>query len=220
MLYDRLIPHYEELLINYYDVADISIEGNKLKIADNESALIKLYNLCKSLPKEPLINHMETILIYGKQRKIPFNLLILVDEYQENLKKDFFIDIEKEYTHYKFSIFHKAYDYLVFSFIENHTNELEIKEKLNEFLYKEIKLPDFVIKKVENDLKNLFLSGFGIDFSKYIFELTLFSKQDQEYMAIFTNTDSGKQIVIQPIQMSEQTGDVYFAGKYESFLRL
>jgi len=220
MRYERINEHYERMILNHYDLAETTISGKYITINDTEVGLIKLHQICTSLPEHPLLKNIETILVYGKNRKTPFNLLTLIDEYQDYLKDDFFIDITKEYTYYKFSIFSKKYNYLVFSFIDNHTNEPEIKSKIEEFIYKEIKLPDFVIKQIESDFKESFLNGYDIDLSKYTFNLTLFSNNKNDYMGIFTNTESGKQIVIHPIQLNEQTGDVFFAGKFENFLRI
>lgn len=216
----KLKSHYEDLLIDFFPLVDVKTYDNEIEVNDNEENFIKLHKLCSMIPEEITINHIETIIVYGKNRLTPLNLLKLIDEYQPIISEEYFIDIRKEYEYFKFEIFHKEYEYKVFSFIDNHTNEESIKERLNEFIYKEIKLPQFVIEKIGEDLKNIFLNGFDINLDKYYFELTLASSDKSDYMAIFNHIETGKQIVIHPLQLSEQTGDVFFAGKFENFLRL
>ena len=216
----KLDKHYENLLIDFFPLIEIKSLNNEIEVDDSEENFIKLHKICSMIPPEVILQHIETIIVYGKNRLIPVSLLKLIDEYQPIIAEEYFIDIKKEYEYFKFEIFHKEYEYKVFSFIDNHTNEESIKEKINEFIYKEIKLPQFIIEKIEKDLKEIFLNGFDINFDKYFFELTLASTDRSDYMGIFNHIETGKQIVIHPIQLSEQTGDVFFAGKYENFLRL
>lgn len=51
-------------------------------------------------------------------------------------------------------------------------------------------------------------------------EVILASNDKADLMVIYTNKLSGKQISIHPIQINEQTGDVFFAGKFDNLLRL
>ena len=219
MLLEKISDHYEDVLLNYDDYV-ITKTSKGLQVDSEIEGLVKLHAICKKIPEDLLLNNVETIVLYAKAIRTPYNLLHLIDEYQGRFKETYFIDVKKEYQYFRFEVFHKIYDYKVFSFIDNHDNEDTIRSKLDEFLFKDVKLPDIVIKKIFEDIESSFLDGYDIDLSNYLKEVILASNDKADLMVIYTNKLSGKQISIHPIQINEQTGDVFFAGKFDNLLRL
>lgn len=220
MLLEKISDHYEDVLLKFYDDYVITKTSKGLQVDSEIEGLVKLHAICKNIPEDLLLNHVETIVLYAKAIRTPYNLLHLIDEYQDRFKDTYFIDARKEYQYFRFDIFHKKYDYKVFTFIDNHDNEDTIRGKLDEFLFKDVKLPDIVIKKIFEDIETSFLDGYDIDLSNYAKEVILASNDKTDLMVIYTNKLSGKQISIHPIQINEQTGDVFFAGKFDNLLRL
>jgi hypothetical protein len=220
MLLEKISDHYEDVLLKFYDDYVITKTNKGLQVDSEIEGLVKLHAICKNIPEDLLLNHVETIVLYAKAIRTPYNLLHLIDEYQDQFKETYFIDVKKEYQYFRFDIFHKKYDYKVFTFIDNHDNEDTIRGKLDEFLFKDVKLPDIVIKKIFEDIETSFLDGYDIDLSNYAKEVILASNDKTDLMVIYTNKLSGKQISIHPIQINEQTGDVFFAGKFDNLLRL
>ncbi len=220
MLLEKISDHYEDVLLNFYDDYVITKTSKGLQVDSEIEGLVKLHAICKKIPEDLLLNNVETIVLYAKAIRTPYNLLHLIDEYQDRFKETYFIDVKKEYQYFRFEVFHKIYDYKVFSFIDNHDNEDTIRSKLDEFLFKDVKLPDIVIKKIFEDIESSFLDGYDIDLSNYLKEVILASNDKADLMVIYTNKLSGKQISIHPIQINEQTGDVFFAGKFDNLLRL
>lgn len=220
MLLEKISDHYEEVLLQYYDDYVITKTKKGLLVDSEIEGLVKLHSICKNMPEDLLLNHVETIVLYAKAIRTPYSLLMLIDEYQDKFKETYFIDVKKEYQYFRFDIYHKKYDYKVFTFIDNHDNEDTIRGKLDEFLFKDVKLPDIVIKKIFEDIEHSFLDGYDIDLSNYVKEIILASSEKTDLMVIYTNKLSGKQISIHPIQINEQTGDVFFAGKFDNLLRL
>ena len=220
MLLEKISDHYEDVLLNFYDDYVITKTSKGLQVDSEIEGLVKLHAICKKIPEDLLLNNVETIVLYAKAIRTPYNLLHLIDEYQDRFKETYFIDVKKEYQYFRFEVFHKIYDYKVFSFIDNHDNEDTIRSKLDEFLFKDVKLPDIVIKKIFEDIESSFLDGYDIDLSNYMKEVILASNDKADLMVIYTNKLSGKQISIHPIQINEQTGDVFFAGKFDNLLRL
>lgn len=220
MLLEKISDHYEEVLLQYYDDYVITKTKKGLQVESEIEGLAKLHSICKNMPEDLLLNHVETIVLYAKAIRTPYNLLMLIDEYQDKFKETYFIDVKREYQYFRFDIYHKKYDYKVFTFIDNHDNEDTIRGKLDEFLFKDVKLPDIVIKKIFEDIEHSFLDGYDIDLSNYVKEIILASSEKTDLMVIYTNKLSGKQISIHPIQINEQTGDVFFAGKFDNLLRL
>ena len=220
MLLEKISDHYEDVLLKFYDDYVITKTSKGLQVDSEIEGLVKLHAICKKIPEDLLLNNVETIVLYAKAIRTPYNLLHLIDEYQDRFKETYFIDVKKEYQYFRFEVFHKIYDYKVFSFIDNHDNEDTIRSKLDEFLFKDVKLPDMVIKKIFEDIESSFLDGYDIDLSNYMKEVILASNDKADLMVIYTNKLSGKQISIHPIQINEQTGDVFFAGKFDNLLRL
>lgn len=220
MLLEKISDHYEDVLLKFYDDYVITKTSKGLQVDSEIEGLVKLHAICKNIPEDLLLNHVETIVLYAKAIRTPYNLLHLIDEYQDSFKETYFIDVKKEYQYFRFDIFHKNYDYKVFTFIDNHDNEDTIRGKLDEFLFKDVKLPDIVIKKIFEDIETSFLDGYDIDLTNYAKEVILASNDKTDLMVIYTNKLSGKQISIHPIQINEQTGDVFFAGKFDNLLRL
>lgn len=220
MLLEKISDHYEDVLLKFYDDYVITKTSKGLQVDSEIEGLVKLHAICKKIPEDLLLNNVETIVLYAKAIRTPYNLLYLIDEYQDRFKETYFIDVKKEYQYFRFEVFHKIYDYKVFSFIDNHDNEDTIRSKLDEFLFKDVKLPDMVIKKIFEDIESSFLDGYDIDLSNYMKEVILASNDKADLMVIYTNKLSGKQISIHPIQINEQTGDVFFAGKFDNLLRL
>jgi hypothetical protein len=220
MLLEKISDHYEDVLLKFYDDYVITKTSKGLQVDSEIEGLVKLHAICKKIPEDLLLNNVETIVLYAKAIRTPYNLLHLIDEYQDRFKETYFIDVKKEYQYFRFEVFHKIYDYKVFSFIDNHDNEDTIRSKLDEFLFKDVKLPDTVIKKIFEDIESSFLDGYDIDLSNYLKEVILASNDKADLMVIYTNKLSGKQISIHPIQINEQTGDVFFAGKFDNLLRL
>lgn len=220
MLLEKISDHYEEVLLQYYDDYVITKTKKGLQVDSEIEGLVKLHSICKNIPEDLLLNHVETIVLYAKAIRTPYSLLMLIDEYQDKFKETYFIDVKQEYQYFRFDIYHKKYDYKVFTFIDNHDNEDTIRGKLDEFLFKDVKLPDIVIKKIFEDIEHSFLDGYDIDLSNYVKEIILASSEKTDLMVIYTNKLSGKQISIHPIQINEQTGDVFFAGKFDNLLRL
>jgi len=220
MLLEKISDHYEDVLLKFYDDYVITKTSKGLQVDSEIEGLVKLHAICKKIPEDLLLNNVETIVLYAKAIRTPYNLLHLIDEYQDRFKETYFIDVKKEYQYFRFEVFHKIYDYKVFSFIDNHDNEDTIRSKLDEFLFKDVKLPDIVIKKIFEDIESSFLDGYDIDLSNYLKEVILASNDKADLMVIYTNKLSGKQISIHPIQINEQTGDVFFAGKFDNLLRL
>lgn len=217
---NRLNEHYEKLLIDYFSSIEIKVTFNSIILESSYAPFEKVHSICSNLKDIYNFNHIETLLIYGKNKNVPINVLKIVDDFQSDFKETYFIDVIPEYEYLKFSLFHKEYEYKVFEFKQNSFNDSEIIDKLNEFKYKEIKLPSFVISQIKEDLLRHFLKGYDINFEKYEFDIVQASKQKGDLMAIFTNIESGKQIIIHPLELSEQSGDVFFAGKSDNFLRL
>ena len=220
MLFEKINDHYEDVLLKFYDDYVITKTSKGLQVDSEIEGLVKLHAICKKIPEDLLLNNVETIVLYAKGIRTPYNLLYLIDEYQDRFKETYFIDVKKEYQYFRFEVFHKIYDYKVFSFIDNHDNEDTIRSKLDEFLFKDVKLPDMVINKIFEDIESSFLDGYDIDLSNYLKEVILASNDKADLMVIYTNKSSGKQISIHPIQINEQTGDVFFAGKFDNLLRL
>lgn len=220
MLLEKISDHYEDVFLKFYDDYVITKTSKGLQVDSEIEGLVKLHAICKKIPENLLLNNVETIVLYAKTIRTPYNLLRLIDEYQDRFKETYFIDVKKEYQYFRFEVFHKIYDYKVFSFIDNHDNEDTIRSKLDEFLFKDVKLPDMVIKKIFEDIESSFLDGYDIDLSNYLKEVILASNDKADLMVIYTNKLSGKQISIHPIQINEQTGDVFFAGKFDNLLRL
>ncbi len=220
MLLDKINEHYEKIILNHFETEDIEITSKGLLIKENNPNIIKLHKICKIIPNDLVLNHIETIIAFGNLITIPKDILILIDSLQEKFKEDFFLEINKNNENYKFTFYHKEYEYIVYSFIESHLNINSIKEKIELFTYKDIKLPKYIIEKILNDIELNFLNGYDIDFSKYRKELILASKEKlDDYMAVFTNEKSGKQILVHPLQINLATGDVFFAGRYENYLK-
>lgn len=220
MLLEKINDHYEDVLLKFYDDYVITKTSKGLLVDSEIEGLVKLHAICKKIPEDLLLNNVETIVLYAKAIRTPYNLLHLIDEYQDSFKETYFIDIKKEYQYFRFDIFHKNYDYKVFTFIDNHDNEDTIRSKFDEFLFKDVKLPDLVIKKIFEDIETSFLAGYDINLLNYDKEVILASNDKSDLMVIYTNKLSGKQISIHPIQINEQTGDVFFAGKFDNLLRL
>lgn len=219
MLLEKISDHYEKVIIDFFEDYEIVQTKKGLEFNNDNDNIIKIHQLCRLLPDDLILNHVETIVLFGKHRKTPTNLLLLIDSYQEKIKENFYIDVYKEYQYYRFDIYHKRYEYKVHSFIDNHDNEDTIRARLDEFIYQDIKLPVSIIKKVFEDIDKSFLDGYDIDLSNYQKEFILASSDEHDFMVVYTNKQSGKQIVVHPLQINEQTGDVFFAGKFENLLR-
>jgi hypothetical protein len=220
MLLEKINDHYEDILLKFYDDYVITKTNKGLYVDSEIDGLEKLHAICKKIPDDLILNHVETIVLYAKAIRTPYNLLKLIDEYQDQFKNIYFIDVKKEYQYYRFDIFHKEYDYNVFSFIDNHDNEDTIRAKFDEFLFKDIKLPEIVLNKIYEDIEKSFLDGYDINLSNYSREVILASNDKTDFMVLYTHKLSGKQISIHPIQINEKTGDVFFAGKFDNLLRL
>lgn len=220
MLLEKIDDHYENIIVNFFEDYEIEKTKNGLLLKNPNENIEKLHSICKNTPENLKLNHVESIILLAKNRLIPHSLILLIDSLQEKIKETYFIDIIKEYQYFRFNIFHKKYEYKVLTFIDNHTNESTIKERIENFIYQDIKLPKFIIDKIIEDLEKSFLNGFDMDFSKYNKEIILASNDKTDFMIVYTNLLSGKQIVIHPIQINEQTGDLFFAGTHENILRL
>lgn len=156
MLLEKISDHYEDVFLKFYDDYVITKTSKGLQVDSEIEGLVKLHAICKKIPEDLLLNNVETIVLYAKAIRTPYNLLYLIDEYQDRFKETYFIDVKKEYQYFRFEVFHKIYDYKVFSFIDNHDNEDTIRSKLDEFLFKDVKLPDMVIKKIFEDIESSF----------------------------------------------------------------
>jgi hypothetical protein len=220
MILEKINDHYENLIAKYYEDYDVKITKKGLNLEIENESIIKMHAVCRSMPENLLLNHIESVLLFAQNRQMPHSLIHLIDSYQDQYKETYYIEAKKEYQYYRFNIYHKKYEYKVHTFIDNYFNEGTIREQLDNFIYKDVKLPEIVLKRIFEDLENTFLSGFDIDYSKYNKEVVLGSSDRSDFMVVYTNLTSGKQLVIHPIEINEQTGDVFFAGKYENILRL
>lgn len=219
MLLEKINEHYENLIKNHFEYIEIELTKKGLVIQSENEYLLKLHKICQTIPETLILHHIETILLFAQNRRTPESLFTLIDSIQDKIKPDYFINIKKEYQYYRFDIYHKRYDYLVHSFIDNHDNEGTIRERIDAFFYQDVKLPEFVQLKIFNDIEKSFLNGYDINFENYHREIILASSDKSDFMVVHTNKTSGKQIVTHPIQINEQTGDVFFAGKFENLMR-
>ncbi len=220
MILEKINEHYENLIINFFSDYEIELSKKGLVVNNYNENIIKIHSICKTIPETLILNNIETIILFAKNKYIPDSLLLLIDRFQDKFKDTYFIDVIKEYEYFRFNIHHKRYDYKVYTFIDNSTNEDSIKEQLNNFIYKDIKLPNFVIETIFKDIEKNFINGFSINFDDYDKDIILGSSDRSDFMVVYTNKLSGKQLVVHPIQINEQTGDVFFAGKYENILKL
>lgn len=222
MLLEKINEHYENIIKEYFEYENIEKTKNGLFISNKNENVLKLHKICKIIPKDLILKHVETIIIFGQYIKMPQNILKIVDSYQDRFKDKYFLGITREYENYRFSFFHKEYEYKIYSFLESHLNEDSISQNIEIFISKEIKLPNYIIDRIIIDVEENFLNGYDINFEKYRKELILASKKDDaenDYMLLFTNIESGKQIFVHPLQINEGTGDVFFAGKYNNILK-
>lgn len=224
MLLEKINEHYEKIIIDHFEYMDLELTEVGIFIDDetNVENIIKLHKICKKIPSDLILLNIETILLLGSNPKLPFNVLKLIDEYQFRFKEKYFLDICKENELYKFSFYHKEYEYKIYTFSVAADNIDLINENIEIFISKEIKLPDSIIERILNDIQENFISGYDINFDNYRKELILASRSEKDkndYLAIFTNINSGNQIIIHPIQLNEGTGDVFFAGMYNSILK-
>lgn len=222
MLLSKLDDHYENIILNFFEFEKIEKTKKGLLLENENENILKLHKICSIIPEDIKLNHIETIIIFGQYIKIPKSILILVDSFQDRFKSEYLLTIKKENENYRFSFYSKEYEYKIYSFLENHINIQEIAEKIEIFISKEVKLPDYIINNIINDIEENFLNGYDIDFKNYRKELIVASRNNNknDYMVLFSNQNSGKQIIVHPIQLNEGTGDVFFAGKYNETLKM
>lgn len=225
MLLNKLNDHYENIILDFFEFEKIEKTSKGLVLIDNcnsNDKIIKLHAICSLLPEDVVLNHVETIVMFGQYIKIPKGVLEVIDSYQERFKEDYILVLKREFECYRFSFYSKEYEYKVHSFIECETKLELIAEKLEIFVSKEIKLPEYIIDNIIEDVEENFLNGYDIDFNKYRKELIVVSRNNNknDYMVLFSNEESGKQIIVYPIDLNEGTGDVFFAGRYNDMLKM
>jgi len=120
---------------------------------------------------------------------------------------------------------------LTFTFNDSYNREIQQSEAsiddiegiikiFNIYSHEKIKIAKQIKINVINNLILNYLNGFSIDFEDYESDIIQYSPDSDEICIQFTNTKSGKNIIIYPIVFDPETGLIIEAGKGMGQIRL
>lgn len=141
--------------------------------------------------------------------------LLKIKYFFEKEHNMFKIDFEKKYEYYLFKIKHINEDNVYFFY--SYDNIEIIKEELNIFLNKKLKMSKERFENIKKQIIDNYLSGYDLSFENYIFDLE--TEDDFIYTALFENINSGKLITIKNIKINK-FGEITNAGEKNNELTL
>lgn len=162
------------------------------------------------------IKNQKTIITLTTNIKLSNEIIEIIDKFHDE-NRDILLTIIDHNYYSIVKFFHTAYQYEIrsekFNSVENFTAAIQ------KFIYSKVKLPDFIIEKVGEDIRNE-MSMFSIDFDKYTFSLIEYNEDSERYTGIFQHKENFSEIVISNIVINENNGTVYYYGNKDKTLKI